>query len=54
MGDTDAAVFEKYNLPQADRKKNKIELAPGAILIFLVLCKVAISYANSKGTTEDN
>lgn len=53
--DTDAIILEKYNLPQADRERNKIELlAPGTILISLVLCKVVISSTVTKGTTEDN
>lgn len=54
MGYAGAAVFEKYSLPQADREKNETELACGAILSSLVLCKVVISSTGPNETAEDN
>lgn len=54
MGSVGTITFEKYSLPQADRVRNEMEMASGAIPHFLVLGKVAISSTGSNETAEVN
>ena len=54
IGDSGAIILEKYNLLQAVRERNEIDLAPGAIFNSLVLCKVAISSTGPKRIAKDN